>query len=86
MSVITRSELYSLVWSTYMRELSTELNVKATDIPKLCVANNVPRPISGYWSMVKFNKQPPQPPLVGPDTTIDLSRWLIKPKGFNMVS
>jgi hypothetical protein len=46
----------------------------------MCVAHNIPKPPSGYWSQLKFNKQPPTPPLEGLDDSIDLSQWIIRPK------
>lgn len=79
-TAITRKELYSLVWSATMSKIGSQLNVRATDITKVCVAHNIPKPPSGYWSQLKFNKQPSIPPLEGLDDTIDLSQWIIKPR------
>jgi hypothetical protein len=81
MKTITRNELYSLMWSTTMKKIGAELNVPAVDIPKVCAAYNIPRPPSGYWSQLKYKKQPPRPPLEGLEETIDLSPWFVRPKG-----
>lgn len=67
MTSLTRNELYSMVWSLTMSKIGSQLNVRATDFTKMCVAHNIPRPPSGYWSKLKFNKQPPTPPLEGLD-------------------
>lgn len=80
MNSLTRNELYSMVWSETILKIGHRLNIRATDITKMCVAHYIPTPPSGYWSKLKFNKQPPTPPLEGLDDTIDLSQWIIKPK------
>ena len=53
----SRQEFYDLVWSKPMTKLSIDLNISYDQLRRICKANNIPFPKSGYWLKVKFNKK-----------------------------
>jgi hypothetical protein len=53
----SRQEFYDLVWSKPMTKLAIDLNISYDQLLRICKANNVPFPKSGYWLKVKFNKK-----------------------------
>jgi hypothetical protein len=55
--ILTRKELYDLVWSKSITQLAKTYNVSTSFLRKKCVENNVPLPRNGYWSKLKFNKK-----------------------------
>lgn len=61
--VITREELYRLVWSESVISLSRKLGVSHIYIRKVCWALEVPRPGLGYWAKRAAGRAPPIPEL-----------------------
>ncbi|MDB0011511.1 hypothetical protein N9E20_01735 [Crocinitomicaceae bacterium] len=57
MKTINRTELYQLVWSKPISIISKDLEVSYHQLIDACTVLNVPRPKSGYWQKLKFNKQ-----------------------------
>lgn len=68
-TLITRLELYDLIWSTPLNKISVEYNLSIQQIKHSCNQNNIPLPGVGYWSKLKYGKQPLITPL---DTSIPL--------------
>ena len=51
---IRRQELYEKVWSFPLTQLCKEYNLSDNGLRKICHKNDIPLPIVGYWSKVKF--------------------------------
>jgi len=47
--VVTREELYRLVWSKPITELAKEFGMSDVGLAKVCKKLNVPKPYRGYW-------------------------------------
>ncbi|PJT27213.1 hypothetical protein CN884_02095 [Ochrobactrum sp. 30A/1000/2015] len=72
--MITREELYELVWSKPMLRVAEQFEVSSSYMARVCSALNVPRPERGYWAKMAVGKAPPQAPL--PDARPgDLLSW-----------
>lgn len=64
--VMTREELYALVWQTPLSRLSKRFGLSDVGLRKICVRHGVPTPPLGYWAKRAHGKkvhQPPLPPL-----------------------
>ena len=61
--ILTRQELYDLVWSQPMFTLSKEYNISDVGLRKICIRLNIPLPRSGHWQKLQFGKQIQQPSL-----------------------
>ncbi len=48
MDVVSREELYQLVWSKPMTKVAEEFNVSSSYMARICSMLNVPRPQRGY--------------------------------------
>src|SRR5690554_476477 len=73
---VTRKELYDLVWSKSLTQLSKDFGLSLSQIKKVCGDNNIPLPENGYWSKIKFGKDVKKVSLdesIGLDTKIELS-------------
>ncbi|PWI54410.1 hypothetical protein B5K03_09495 [Rhizobium phaseoli] len=72
--MVTREELYELVWSKPMLRVAEQFEVSSSYMARVCAALNVPRPERGYWAKMAVGKAPPQDPL--PDARPgDLLSW-----------
>lgn len=56
-NIVTRKELYDLVWSKPVIHIAKEFGFSDNGIRKVCKKHNVPLPYLGYWSKLKFNKK-----------------------------
>ncbi|CVI61393.1 MULTISPECIES: hypothetical protein [Agrobacterium] len=61
--MITREELYELVWSKSVSAAAKQFDVSYTLMARVCRRMDVPRPPLGYPSLVKVGRAPPRPPL-----------------------
>jgi len=61
--MVTRDELYRLVWSEPMTRLAKRYEVSDSYLARICKLLNVPRPGLGYWAKLEVGKAPPQTPL-----------------------
>lgn len=61
--MISREELYKLVWSKQMTKVGEELGVSGSYMTRVCALLNVPRPGLGYWAKLAVGKAPPPTPL-----------------------
>jgi hypothetical protein len=64
--VVSREELYELVWSLPMIKVGERFNVSGSYMARVCSTLRVPRPERGYWAKLAVGKVPEKPPL--PDT------------------
>jgi hypothetical protein len=61
--VISREELYELVWSVPMIKVGERFNVSGSYMARVCATLRVPRPERGYWAKLAVGKAPETPPL-----------------------
>lgn len=61
--VVTRNELYELVWSKPATRIAAELGISDVMLGKLCRKLEVPKPPPGYWRKVATGQRLPKPPL-----------------------
>ncbi len=66
---ISRKELYDLVWSETMTSISKRFGISIDGLRKHCKSMNIPTPPNGYWSKLKYGKNPIIIPL--PEEYID---------------
>lgn len=72
--MVSRDELYALVWSQPMTKVAGQLDVSGSYLARVCMALRVPRPERGYWAKLQVGKAPPIPPL--PAARVgDLQEW-----------
>ena len=53
-NVITREELYELVWSTPMIKVAEKFEVSGSYLARVCTELRVPRPERGYWAKLEI--------------------------------
>lgn len=63
LTMISREELYQLVWSKPMTKVAEQFGVSGSYMTRVCTMLNVPRPGVGYWAKLAFDKAPPPTPL-----------------------
>jgi hypothetical protein len=66
---LTQDELYDLVWSRPMSQLSREYGISDVGLAKICKKHQVPYPPRGYWAKVRNGRQvrrPALPPISDP--------------------
>ena len=61
--VLTRQELYKLVWKKPMSKLAVEFGLSDQGLEKICRRHNIPKPGLGYWAKLQHGKEPPTPEL-----------------------
>lgn len=61
--MVSREELYELVWSTPMTKVAAKFSVSGSYMARVCSVLNVPRPERGYWARLEFGKAPARPDL-----------------------
>ncbi|MDX0333400.1 hypothetical protein GOC48_25240 [Sinorhizobium meliloti] len=64
--MITREELYAMVWSEPALAAGRRLGVSSSYLAKVCRALGVPSPPRGYWVSKAKGRAPPVPPLPAP--------------------
>ena len=63
-NVLTRQELYDLVWSKPMRDLATEFGLSDVGLAKICNRHRVPKPSRGYWAKLQAGEKLKRPPFL----------------------
>lgn len=61
--VLSRKELYELVWQESMLSLSKRYNISDVGLRKMCIRMEIPVPPAGYWMKVQFGKKVKKPAL-----------------------
>ncbi|MDM7956984.1 TetR/AcrR family transcriptional regulator [Blastomonas sp.] len=69
-TVLTRLEIYDLVWSQPMSNVAVSLGMSANGLAKICDRLLIPYPTRGYWAKVYAGKDQPQTAL--PPVTDDV--------------
>lgn len=68
--VLTREELYELVWSIPIRTLAKRFGISDQGLAKKCKKHSIPRPPLGHWQKQEAGKpvkRPPLSPIADPD-------------------
>lgn len=55
--VLTREELYNLVWKTPLSQLAKKYNLSDNGLRKVCKRLDIPLPKNGHWQKIQFNKK-----------------------------
>jgi len=61
--MITREELFELVWTEPMTTAAKRFGVSDSYLSRVCYRLNVPRPARGYWAKLAVGKAPARPTL-----------------------
>ncbi len=61
--MVSRLELYELVWSAPMTKVAQQFNVSSNYLARVCIALNVPSPPRGYWAKAAVGAAPARKPL-----------------------
>lgn len=59
--MVSREELYELVWSIPMIKVGEKFSVSGGYMARVCAALNVPRPERGHWAKLEVGKASPRP-------------------------
>jgi hypothetical protein len=62
-NMVSREELYELVWSIPMIRVAEKFSVSGSYMARVCSVLNVPRPEMGYWAKLEVGKAPARPAL-----------------------
>lgn len=62
--MISREELYELVWSMPMTKVAERFSVSGSYMARVCSVLGVPRPERGYWAKLEVGKAPSRPALL----------------------
>lgn len=54
--ILTRRELYDLVWAKPLRDVAADLGISDVGLAKVCERHRVPRPEQGYWNKINAGK------------------------------
>lgn len=55
-NTLSRKELYDHVWSIPISTLSKEFDLSDLELRKICSDYQIPLPMNGHWSKLKFSK------------------------------
>jgi hypothetical protein len=61
--MISREELYELVWSAPMIKVGEKFKLSGSYMARVCATLRVPRPERGYWAKLAVGKAPEKPAL-----------------------
>ena len=61
--VISREELYRLVWSKPVVKIAKEFGISDVAVAKICKKLKIPKPGLGYWAKKQHGKRTRQKPL-----------------------
>lgn len=62
-AIMTRAELYELVWRRPMIHIAKGFGLSDVGLRKICVRYSIPTPSLGYWAKLAHGKAVKQPPL-----------------------
>ncbi|MEQ8939118.1 MAG: hypothetical protein RLT30_10520 [Gammaproteobacteria bacterium] len=60
--LLTRKELFDLVWEKPVQKLAQEFQISDVGLKKICTRNNIPVPPRGYWAKKEYGKTLPKKP------------------------
>ena len=81
--ILTRRELYELVWSAPMPGIVKRLGVTEYYLRRICQGINIPIPYPGYWTSIRYGvitpvKTPPPEDFSGPEEIDHCLRYEVK--------
>ena len=56
-TILTRQELYDLVWENPLSKLAKKYNLSDNGLRKVCKKLDIPLPKNGYWQKIQYNKK-----------------------------
>ena len=56
-TILTRQELYDLVWENPLSKLAKKYNLSDNGLRKICKKLDIPLPKNGYWQKIQYNKK-----------------------------
>lgn len=56
-TILTRQELYDLVWENPLSKLAKKYNLSDNGLRKVCKKLDIPLPKNGHWQKIQFNKK-----------------------------
>ena len=62
-NMVSREELYELVWSIPMTKVAEKFSVSGSYMARVCSVLNVPHPERGYWAKLEVGRAPARPVL-----------------------
>ncbi len=80
--LISRKELYDLVWAHPLKHFPEKYMVSYSSFKKICLNNNIPIPPNGYWSKKKFGKEM-EIPLLEKENDEKQIVFYLRPEGDN---
>src|SRR5690554_67293 len=57
LTIMSREELYELVWNTPLSKLAPEFGLSDKGLAKKCIKHKIPTPSLGYWAKVQNGKK-----------------------------
>lgn len=57
-TVLSRRDLYELVWSTPVTKLAEQFGISDRGLAKICERHRVPTPPRGYWAKLEAGAKP----------------------------
>ena len=76
--ILTRRDLYDLVWSKPATQVAAELGMSDVALAKWCRKMSIPKPGVGYWQKKAARKKPEKPRLRNPDRQDTLVVWVTR--------
>jgi hypothetical protein len=77
--IVTREQLYGLVWSRPVAHLAREFVISNSGLGKICRRHAIPTPPPGWWAKKAVGKEVRQPPL--PDGLFGAGEPVVIPGG-----
>ena len=68
--ILSRQQLYDLVWSCPRKQLSKQIGISDVAITKACKKASIIVPDRGYWAKLQFGKNISKIPLMPRDLSI----------------
>jgi hypothetical protein len=62
--VVSREELFALVWAAPMLKVAKQFGVSSSYMARVCTFMHVPRPERGYWAKLQFGQTARKPALL----------------------
>ena len=56
-TILTRQELYDLVWGNPLSKLAKKYNLSDNGLRKVCKKLDIPLPKNGHWQKIQYNKK-----------------------------
>lgn len=73
---ITRKELHQQLWKQRITKVAEGIGIKEPTLRKICEEHEIPRPKAGYWTKLKYGKNPEPTKLEATGTKfIDLEKY-----------